>query len=125
MPREVIERIAGVSERVISHIGLDNSTFNIEYFWDPERRDLNLLEINPRHSQSHAKLFQLVDGLPNHKCMIDLALGKEPVRPRGEGPYNIAAKWFPRRFSDGVVRRRPSDNESPPSSKTCQARPSS
>jgi hypothetical protein len=111
LPREAIERIAETSRRVIEHIGLDDSTFNIEYFWDTERRDLKLLEINPRHSQSHAKLFQLVDGLPNHKLMVDLALGREPVLPRGEGPYAVAAKWFPRRFSDGVARRAPTAAE--------------
>lgn len=111
LPDDVIAWVTDVTERVVTRIGLDNSTFNIEYFWDPVRRDLRLLEINPRHSQSHAELFQLVDGVPNHRCMIDLALGREPVLPRGEGPYDVAAKWFPRLFTDGVVRRRPSRSE--------------
>ncbi len=111
LPREVIDRLEDVCRRVMGHIGLDHSTFNIEYFWDDESGDLSLLEINPRHSQSHAKLFQLVDGLPNHKLMVDLALGRKPVLPRGEGPYEVAAKWFPRRFSDAVVHRAPTETE--------------
>ncbi|MFW6203637.1 MAG: ATP-grasp domain-containing protein [Actinomycetota bacterium] len=111
LPEDVVAWIIDVTERVIGHIGLENSTFNIEYFWDPDRRDLRLLEINPRHSQSHATLFQLVDGVPNHRAMIDLALGREPVLPRREGPYAVAAKWFPRLFADGVVRRCPSRHE--------------
>lgn len=111
LPEDVLDRLTDVSRRVMSHIGLDDSTYNIEYFWDPERSDIKLLEINPRHSQSHAMLYQLVDGLPNHKCMVDLALGKKPDLPHREGDFAIAAKWFPRRFEDGVVRRRPSDDE--------------
>jgi hypothetical protein len=108
---DVIDQLIGASGRVIKQIGLDNWTFNIEFFWDPDQERLTLLEINPRHSQSHARLFQLVDGLPSHACMIDLALGREPVIRRGEGPYNIAAKWFPRRFVDGVAERVPTSDE--------------
>lgn len=111
LPAAVTERMADVSRRVISHIGLENTTFNIEYFWDSERDALRLLEINPRHSQSHAKLFQMVDGTPNHACMIDLALGREPALPHREGPYAVAATWFPRRFTDAVVRRSPTSKE--------------
>ena len=34
------------------------ATFSIEYFYDPGTDAINLLEINPRHSQSHAELFE-------------------------------------------------------------------
>jgi hypothetical protein len=107
----VTQRLVDVSKRIIGHIGLDHWTFNIEYFWDPTLERLTLLEINPRHSQSHAQLTYLVDGLPNHACMIDLALGREPHIPHREGRYNIAAKWFPRRFADSKVVRVPSKAE--------------
>jgi Carbamoyl-phosphate synthase L chain, ATP binding domain len=95
LPRDVADRMADMSRRVIRGIGRENSTFNIEYFWDQDTETLTLLEINPRHSQSHARLFQLIDGLPNHACMIDLALGRDVTLPRGDGPYEIAAKWSP------------------------------
>ncbi|WP_026875595.1 ATP-grasp domain-containing protein [Jiangella gansuensis] len=111
LPDQVTTRIADVTRRVIGAIGLDRSTFNIEFFWDSETGRLELLEINPRHSQSHARLFQLVDGLPNHQFMIDLAMGNEPEARYGEGPYDVAAKWFLRCFADGVVRVVPSPSE--------------
>jgi hypothetical protein len=67
--------------------------------------------VNPRHSQSHAELFEQVDGIPNHHCMLQLALGREPRLPYREGPYPMAAKWFLRRSDDGVARRVPTAEE--------------
>lgn len=111
LPAEVVARLGAISERVVHQVGLDNTTFNVEYFWDFERDVVKLLEINPRHSQSHARLFDMVDGTPNHECLISIALGREPRLQRGKGPYNVAAKYYLRRFSDGVVRRMPSLEE--------------
>ncbi|NVI89398.1 acetyl-CoA carboxylase biotin carboxylase subunit family protein [Actinomadura sp. BRA 177] len=111
LPGEVIERMTDISARVIKHIGLDSTTFNIEFFWDRGTGAINLLEVNPRHSQSHAPLFLYVDGAPNHQYMVRLALGLDPEFRPGGGDHNVAAKWFIRRFTDGVVRRVPSAEE--------------
>jgi hypothetical protein len=112
LPGKVIERMTDITVRVIERIGLDSTTFNIEYFWDRDTGAINLLEVNPRHSQSHAPLFEFVDGVPNHQYMVRLALGLDPeIRPGGGGEHNVAAKWFIRRFTDGVVRRVPSAEE--------------
>lgn len=111
LPEQVVERMADLSVRVIDRIGLE-STFNIEYFWDREADTINLLEVNPRHSQSHAPLFAYVDGVPNHQFMVRIALGLPPELPEpGAGGYGVAAKWFIKRFADGVVRRVPSPEE--------------
>lgn len=112
VPEQVQEDMRAVSRRVITALGLSNSTFNIEYFWDSATARLSLLEINARHSQSHALLFELVDGVPNHAYMLDLALDRDPRRiERGKGAFRTAAKWFLRRFSDGLVRRVPTSDE--------------
>jgi hypothetical protein len=111
LPAEVQDRLREVSERVISQIGMDSATFSIEYFHDAETGEVKLLEINPRHSQSHAELFEYVDGVPNHHCMVSLALGRNPELPHREGPYAVAAKWYQRRFEDGYARRVPTDAE--------------
>lgn len=112
VPEHVQASMGEVSRRVITALGLNNSTFNIEYFWDSVTARLSLLEINARHSQSHALLFELVDGVPNHAYMLDLALDRAPrhVEP-GKGTFSMAAKWFLRRFSDGLVRRVPTREE--------------
>lgn len=110
-PDDIVERLTRITHRVIERLGLNWVTFNIEFFVDAERGTVKLLEINPRHSQSHAKLFEYVDGLPNHECVVRLALGREPEIVHGDGDYRAAAKWFLRRFSDGVVRNAPDSDD--------------
>ncbi|MEE4593447.1 ATP-grasp domain-containing protein [Streptomyces sp. DSM 41524] len=111
LPEPVIRRLHDVSGRVMRQIGMDGATFSIEYFYDAAKDEINLLEINPRHSQSHAELFAYVDGVPNHHCMVSLALGEDPALPYREGPYAMAAKWYYRWFTDGVVHDAPVDEE--------------
>src|SRR5699024_4235078 len=63
-------------------------------------------------SQSHAELFADVDGRSNHEIMLRLALGLDPKGlSNRSGRYQVAAKCYVRRFSDGVVRRHPSPAE--------------
>ncbi|MGP3990074.1 ATP-grasp domain-containing protein [Streptomyces sp. 3N207] len=111
LPEPVQERLAEVSRRVVRQIGMEAATFSIEFFYDPGKGEIKLLEINPRHSQSHAELFDYVDGVPNHHCMLALALGRDPALPHRAGPYLCAAKWYHRWFTDGVARQVPSDEE--------------
>ncbi|MFJ3185023.1 ATP-grasp domain-containing protein [Streptomyces halstedii] len=108
LPAPVIRELRDVSTRTMRQIGVDDATFSIEYFYDPKTGDVSLLEINPRHSQSHAELFDYVDGAPNHHRMISLALGQDPSLPGGRGPYRTAAKWYYRWFGDGTVHEVPS-----------------
>ncbi|GGV07894.1 hypothetical protein GCM10010182_28820 [Actinomadura cremea] len=111
VPGDVAERMTDISVRVIRRLGLDSTTFNIEYFWKRDDGSITLLEVNPRHSQSHAPLFEYVDGAPNHEFMVRLALGHRPELPKGAGQYDIAAKWFVRHREDALVRRVPSEAE--------------
>ncbi|MEU8633987.1 ATP-grasp domain-containing protein [Amycolatopsis sp. NPDC048633] len=108
---EPLRRMREVAERVMKRIGYDNGTFSIEFFCDPESGQVALLEINPRHSQSHAELFEFVDGVPNHEIMVRLGLGQDPGRRPRDGKYQIAGKWYLRRFEDAVVTRVPTREE--------------
>ena len=111
VPDRVTEQMTDISDRIVRQIGLEHTTFNIEFFWDENTGALRVLEVNPRHSQSHAELFAQVDGAANHLAMLRLALGQDPQLPRRAGPYRVAAKWFLRHWTDGVVRRRPTEQE--------------
>jgi len=111
VPDAVVDQMRAISEQVINAAGLNNSTFNIEYFWDEGTGRVRLLEVNARHSQSHASMFDMVDGVPNHYAMVALALGRRPELPEDRGPYPMAAKWFRRHFSDGVVTRVPTPDQ--------------
>jgi biotin carboxylase len=111
LPNSVAEATVQLSREVMQKIDLGSGTFNVEFFWNPDSDQICLLEVNPRHSQSHAWLFEYVDGVPNHHFMIQLALGREPQFPHQQGEYAVAAKWFLRRFEDGLVRRAPTPEE--------------
>ncbi len=111
LPSEVRSHAVDISKRVVIAMGLDHTTFNIEYFWDEATDRLRLLEINVRHSQSHALLFEMVDGVSNHAHMVNIALDHEPQLRHGDGPHAVAAKWFVRHFRDGTVTRAPSRAE--------------
>ncbi|MBP2366531.1 ATP-grasp domain-containing protein [Pseudonocardia parietis] len=107
----VVERMSQVTDKIVRRVGLKHTTVNVEFFWNSDTDRLTVLEVNPRHSQSHAELFADVDGAPNHRAMVRLASGQAPEMPRREGEHAIAAKWFLRRMSDGVARRVPTQEE--------------
>ncbi|MFI6578179.1 acetyl-CoA carboxylase biotin carboxylase subunit family protein [Nocardiopsis sp. NPDC050513] len=109
-PASVRDRLFDLADRVIARVGLDDTTFNVEFFHDPETDAVRLLEINPRHSQSHARMFELVRGVSNHEIALRIALGEEPVLERA-GTYGVAAKWFLRRFRDGFLASVPTPED--------------
>jgi len=111
LPAAVQDRLTDAGCRVVEHLGLRESCFNMEFFWDERTDRLWLLEINTRLSESHCDLFEKVDGVSNQSVMIDLALGRQPSMPRREGEYRVAGKFFVRRFSDALVTRVPTEDE--------------
>jgi hypothetical protein len=111
LPQHVLDQMADIASRVITRIGYDNATFNIEFFYSLTEDRPYLLEINPRLSQSHAYLFQEVDGVSHHQIMIDLSLGNPPAPPVRAGRYKRAAKFMLRYHDDGVLTRVPTRAE--------------
>ena len=112
LPEDVQQRMVDASIRVIERIGFDGGAFNIEFFWDPDTEESSLLEFNPRISQSHSPQFQMVDGDANMKIIADLAVGNEPRLVRGQGEFEVAAKFMLRCFAnDALVTRTPGDAE--------------
>lgn len=111
LPQSVQQRMGDVMARFMRHIDFDDGPFNAEFFWDQDTDDLRLLEINTRISQSHAYIFQQVDGVSNHRVPLHLAVGQRPDMPHREGPHGSAAKFMHRYFRDGVVRRVPSPQD--------------
>ena len=112
LPESVQRRTIEATEKVMSHIGFDNGCFNVEYFWDKDSDKLWIVEINPRISQSHANVFEKVDGASNHEVAVDVALGQKPRIEHGGGRFKRAAKWWVRREKkDAVVTRVPTTDE--------------
>lgn len=112
LPKRVQRRMEKITTIIMKHVGYDNSSFNIEYFWDEQLDKIWLLEINTRISQSHSDIFEKVDGASNQQLSVDLALGQRPEMPHREGDFPLAAKFFHRVFhGDARVKRAPSQAE--------------
>ncbi|WP_067562149.1 ATP-grasp domain-containing protein [Halofilum ochraceum] len=112
LPERIQDEMARLTDRIMTHVGYNNSSFNIEYFWDEQLDKVWLLEVNTRISQSHSDIFEKVDGVSNQQLTIDLALGRHPNMPSREGQFPIASKFFHRVFSgDARVKRAPTKEE--------------
>ncbi|WP_101065783.1 ATP-grasp domain-containing protein [Roseovarius salinarum] len=108
LPLEVQHRMMDIARAVIGQFGYDNGPFNAEFFYDQSNDAIWLLEINPRASQSHADLFQKVNGVSHFSTVIDLALGRKPRTLGRDGPWNLAAHFFYRAYEPGRVTYVPS-----------------
>lgn len=104
----VRERLETSVEKVLEAMRLDESAFNIEYFYDADEDRIWLLEINTRISASHVPLFQMVHGRSHHEVVVELGLGHRPQYSGHDGPCKVAAKFMVREERDGVVTRVPS-----------------
>lgn len=111
LPEGVQNRMKANAARILEHIGMDHSPFNMEFFWDEATDKLWLLEINPRISKSHCPIFQIATGASHHEVAIDIAMGRRPNFPRKEGRFPVAGKFMPRVFGDTTVTRAPSHEE--------------
>lgn len=109
LPMDVQFRMAECSRKVIDQIDLNDSCFNIEYFYDQTSDTINLLEINPRTSQSHANLFANVHGHSQFQIIIEIALNQRPQPMKREGDFRFASKYMHRVHRSGKVVKVPSE----------------
>ena len=111
LPKSIQSRMAEIATRALTQVGFDQSGFNVEFFWDENRDQIWLLEINTRVAQHHSDLFEKVDGTSNHEVPVKLALGERPEIPKREGRFRRAAAFFLRAWGDAQVTRIPSEAE--------------
>lgn len=109
LPLEIQHRMMDVARLAVNQIGLDNSPFNVEFFYDQTSDQIWLLEINPRLSQSHSDIFEKVHGISHLSVMVDLALGRKPKPMERRGRFNLAAHFMLRTFESGRITRVPSE----------------
>jgi biotin carboxylase len=110
LPRAVRKRMASIACRVIACTGLDDSPFNMEFYWNRANDQLWILEINARLSKSHFPLFAKVEGVAHAEVMIDLALGRRPEYPLRAGEFRHGAKFMARIYGapdDAIVTAAP------------------
>jgi hypothetical protein len=100
LPRRVRHRMIDIATVVMRQLGLDCSPFNMELYYDSASERIFLLEVNARISKSHCPLFEKVEGTSHQEVMIDVALGRVPEYPLGQGQFDIAAKFMLRRYGE-------------------------
>ncbi|MBS3771237.1 MAG: ATP-grasp domain-containing protein [Bacteroidales bacterium] len=111
LPQEIQFRMADLARRVITQIGLNNSPFNIEFFYNHTVNQIFLLEINPRISQAHTDIFEKVHGISHHSIMLNIALGSRPKALEYKGKHRIASNFMLRIYESGRVKKIPSQEE--------------
>lgn len=111
LPGNVQDKMHDIAVSVMKHIGFNDSPFNIEFFYNKEKNEIKILEINPRMSQSHGYIYSKVKGYSNHEVLVKLATGEKPDFVANKGQYAFAAKFQYRIFNNGKVKAMPSENE--------------
>lgn len=111
LPLEIQHRMIVVVRNTLQQIGLDNTAFNAEFFFDQTSDQVYLLEINPRVSQAHTDIFEKVHGVSHLQVMLSLALGRKPKVMEKHGKFNIAGHFMLRVFEPGTVLSVPGHEE--------------
>lgn len=108
MPPEVLDRMKEIAGDVVRAGGLDQSAFNVEFFYDAATGEIKVIEVNPRLAMQFADLYQKVDGVNLFEDAIALATGQMPKQVRAAGPHDVAASFVLRKFPGQKVRSFPS-----------------
>jgi hypothetical protein len=108
-PAGVQARMAEICARVVKHIGLDNTLWNIELFYEAGEDTISIIEINPRKASQFADLYEKVDGLNGFEMAFNVAVGEKPRLKRGSGAFKRAASVPLRVFQKTSVTRVPSE----------------
>jgi hypothetical protein len=111
LPPRVQERMGHIAERVIRHIGLDCTFFNIEFFYRQEDDSIWIIEINGRMASQFAPLYRMLHGIDMYAMQLDMILGRDPGGKAVWSPGRndgVSASFVFRRFEDGQVTRVPS-----------------
>ncbi|GAA1114773.1 ATP-grasp domain-containing protein [Nocardiopsis metallicus] len=81
-PEAVQNRIRDIAVRLIEHHGLDNSTFSVEFFYDPVEDDVENPEINPPALPDPRRAFRTGRRVRQPRAHAQARPRREPARPR-------------------------------------------
>jgi hypothetical protein len=107
LPQAVQDRMADLAARAIRGIGLENSLFNVEMFYDAATDRIGIIEVNPRMCGQFADLMESVHGTNTYEILLALATGERPSFKRHVGRFQVAASFPLRSFEDRRVVRLP------------------
>ncbi len=115
LPRRVQERMGRIAERVIRHIGLDRTFFNLEFFYRREDDSIWIIEINGRMASQFAPLYRMLRGIDMYAMQLELGLGRDPggrdAWQAGRACNGVSTSFVLRRFEDGLVTGVPTPDD--------------
>lgn len=109
LPAPIQEKMGDTVTRIVKAFGLNESLFNVEFFYNPETGDLKFIEMNPRMAYQFADLYEKVDGFNPYDILIDLTLGNPPKHHFRQGTCNHAASFVLRAFPGSELKSAPNE----------------
>ena len=109
LAQSVQERMGDIVTRVVKAFGLNQSLFNVEFFYNAATDDLKLIEMNPRMAYQFADLYEKVDGYNPYDILLALTCGKTPKHAYRQGMYNHAASFVLRAFPGSQLKTGPDE----------------
>ncbi|MEO5861366.1 MAG: ATP-grasp domain-containing protein [Burkholderiales bacterium] len=107
LPEPVQEKMGDIVARIVKAFGLNQSLFNVEFFYNPVNGDLKMIEMNPRMAYQFADLYEKVDGFNPYDILVDLTLGRTPKYCFRQGACNHAASFVLRAFPGSKLMSAP------------------
>jgi ATP-grasp domain len=107
LPQLVQEKMGAVVTEIVKAFGLNQSLFNVEFFYNPDTGDLKMIEMNPRMAYQFADLYEKVDGFNPYDILVDLTLGNTPKHCFRQGKCNHAASFVLRAFPGSKLKSAP------------------
>lgn len=111
IPPQVQKQVEELAERCMRHLGFDNGLFNIEFFYNAEKKSIHIIEINARMAAQFADLYEKVDGTNSYEVAISIATGKNPHVKKRQGLYQVAASCVLREFSNKTMKKAPTPTQ--------------
>jgi hypothetical protein len=111
LPMRIQQRMEDIATEFVEGIGLDNTVFDIEMFYNHDADAVHIIEINPRMSYQFADMFEKVDGTNTYALQLQLSQGKQPEFKKASGRFGVAASFVLRLFEDRKVIRVPTQAE--------------
>jgi biotin carboxylase len=111
LPAEVQRRMTEGSRALIEAHALDDTLFNVEWFWSEPEDRVTIIELNPRMSYQFADLFEKRDGLNTYELQMQVATGRPASFAAGGGDFDVASSVVLRLKDDKRITRYPSVDE--------------
>lgn len=109
LPRDVQNRMEVIAKLLMPALHFDNGLFEIEMYYNADRDQIRIVEVNPRMCPQFADLFEKVDGINPYGLLLGIATGSVPTMPKHQGQYGVAASFVIRSFKGGWARRFPNE----------------